>query len=66
MSEFKSFKQAVDAQLVLMSKDTLFTTDVSKDEIWDTYLSSFPEGTNPTFRERTEHDCTCCKQFSCT
>lgn len=31
--------------------------------MWDTYLTSFPEGTNPLFRERTEHDCVCCKQF---
>jgi hypothetical protein len=26
-------------------------------------LAAFPEGTNPFFRERTEHDCSCCKQF---
>jgi hypothetical protein len=26
-------------------------------------LSAFPEGTNPIFKERTEHDCQCCKQL---
>lgn len=41
----------------------LFQTSVGKDELWETYLNSFPEGTNPMFKERTEHDCQCCKQF---
>jgi hypothetical protein len=31
--------------------------------LWNTYLNSFPEGTNPKFRERTEHDCQCCRKF---
>lgn len=26
-------------------------------------MSSFPAGTDPIFRERTEHDCQCCRQF---
>lgn len=33
------------------------------DEVYAAYLASFPEGTNPIFRERTEHDCNCCKNF---
>ena len=41
----------------------LFLTNVSKDEMWETYLKSFPKGANPIFRERTEHDCNCCKNF---
>lgn len=41
----------------------LYKTDVTKDELWETYLNSFPEGLNPIYRERTEHDCSCCRQF---
>ncbi len=60
---FIKFKEKVDAQFTLMSKGELFRTSVTKDKLWETYLSSFPEGSNPIFRERTEHDCNCCKQF---
>lgn len=63
MSEFKKFKKAVDKKLSEMSKLELFRVDVGKDELWEMYLESFPEGTNPIFKERTEHDCQCCKQF---
>ena len=44
-------------------KDHLFSVQVDKDEMWSTYLSSFPKGTNPLFKERTEHDCSCCRGF---
>ena len=60
---FINFKEAVRAQLDSMSKYTLFEVDIDGDAVWDTYLSSFPEGTNPIYRERTEHDCSCCKSF---
>ena len=45
------------------SKENVFVMDVSGDDLWVHYLASFPEGTNPIFRERTEHDCSCCKNF---
>lgn len=61
--DFMLFKQAVARQFQRMSTHRLFVTNVSKDDLWTTYLSSFPEGTNPIFRERTQHDCSCCKQF---
>ena len=60
---FLTFKEAVGMRFSMMSKGELFVTDVTKDELWDTYLSSFPEGTNPLFRERTQHDCQYCKTF---
>lgn len=60
---FIEFKQAVTKQFSKMQSLPLFVTDVDKDLLWETYLNSFPEGTNPIFRERTEHDCQCCKQF---
>ena len=61
---FVDFKEAVREQIQCLSlSDRLFITNIDKDTVWDTYLDSFPEGTNPIFRERTEHDCSCCKQF---
>ena len=63
MSEFKPFAVAVNDQVKTMSATGLFMTNVDKDALWDLYLASFPEGTNNLYRERTEHDCTCCKQF---
>lgn len=44
-------------------KDSVFVVDVTGDELWAHYLASFPEGTNPIFRTRTEYDCSCCKNF---
>ena len=32
-------------------------------KIWDTYLGAFPEGANPMYLKRTEHDCSCCRGF---
>lgn len=61
--DFCKFKNAVAVQFAKMAKGQLYCTAVEKDDLWDTYLSSFPVGTNPMFRERTEHDCSCCRQF---
>lgn len=33
------------------------------DKLWEGYLTAFPAGTNPIFRERTDHDCSCCRHF---
>ncbi len=43
----------------------LFRAKVSGDEIYDKYLASFPEGTNPVFRdpESSYHNCNNCKNF---
>lgn len=61
--EFVKFKEVVAKQFNAMKGHELFRTDVEKDAMWETYLASFPEGSNPIFRERTEHDCNCCKSF---
>ncbi|HXJ61961.1 MAG TPA: hypothetical protein VNU68_35435 [Verrucomicrobiae bacterium] len=60
---FSEFKAAIDRQWQAMSKHELFRTGADKDAMWTTYLGSFPKGSNPIFRERTEHDCSCCRQF---
>ena len=63
MKVFKDFKLAVNQQLDNMINSGLFCTEVSKEVLWDTYLNSFPEGSNPIYKEKTEHDCNCCKSF---
>jgi len=60
---FKTFKQAVQQQFDTMQQHPLFRVTYDKNLLWQTYLDSFPAGTNPIYRERTEHDCQCCKQF---
>ena len=65
MIDFKAFKKSMQETFAANIKnvDTLYLTDVSKDEMWETYQNSFPDNTNPIFRERREYDCNCCKQF---
>jgi len=60
---FITFRDAINNQFSEMANHDLFRTAVDKDHMWETYLKSFPEGTNKIFRERTKHDCQCCKQF---
>jgi hypothetical protein len=66
---FLTFKAAISAQFERMQAYQLYRVGIStaeqstKDVLWDKYLSSFPEGSNPIFRERTQHDCNCCKNF---
>lgn len=63
MSEFKKFSEAIRNQFNKLSEKDLFVVAVDKNDLWDHYLASFPEGTNPLYKERSEHDCQCCKQF---
>jgi hypothetical protein len=61
--EFNEFKLAIQRQFNKMKEQQLFRVSLDKDKLWETYLSSYPEGTNPIFRERTNHDCQCCRSF---
>jgi hypothetical protein len=58
---FSDFSKIVHATFGRMAGVELFKVDTS--DLFEVYLSAFPEGTNPIFRERTEHDCSCCKNF---
>lgn len=60
---FQAFKHPVAKQFEKLAQHELFRVDADKDTLWRTYLDSFPPGTNPIFRERTEYDCSCCRQF---
>jgi hypothetical protein len=63
--EFKEFKKLMQENFKQMSKDAshLFEVSLDRDVLYDTYLNSFPSGTNEIFRERREHDCSCCRHF---
>lgn len=63
--EFKQFNEKLMAHVAKITKGEphLFEVEVTKDEMWETYLESFPPGMNEVFRERREFDCNCCKSF---
>ena len=65
MSDFMKFKKALQKHFDEMQKEAthLFEVNVDKDELWNTYLDSFPVGENEIFRERRKYDCSCCRQF---
>ena len=63
--EFLQFKEKLQSHFAEMTEGTarLYEAGVDKDELWNLYLDSFPAGTNEIYRERREHDCSCCRQF---
>ena len=63
--EFLEFKKALQEHFAEMVEEEmyLFTINVDKDLLWNTYLESFPAGTNKMFRKRREYDCSCCRHF---
>lgn len=65
MPVFEKFSKSISDKINTMThtNQTLYVTNIDKQLLWDTYLKSFPEGTDPIYKTRTEHDCNCCKQF---
>ena len=63
--DFQDFRNKLAKHVANMSKGqpALFVVDSDRDKIWETYLNAFPPGTNEIYRERREHDCSCCKSF---
>lgn len=64
--DFRPFGKAVHDQYTSMSKSAdgvLVTSAVDSDALWAHYLASFPEGTDPIFRVRSVHDCSCCRNY---
>lgn len=62
---FEIVSEKLKENFVKITKSTncLFEVEVDKYELWDTYLNSYPEGSNKIFRERREYDCLACKNF---
>lgn len=62
---FKLFQKEFNKHFTDFCKNAheLYVTSLDKDVLYDTYLSSFPSGTNEIYKERSEHDCNCCKYF---
>jgi hypothetical protein len=61
---FENFALKVHQQYNKLAKASqLFEAGQDGDGIWQVYLSSFPEGTNLLYLTRTEHDCSCCRNF---
>lgn len=63
MADFKPFSAEVHQRYSAMAAAGELYTTLTGDELWAAYLGAFPEGSNPIFRERTEHDCSCCRNF---
>lgn len=65
MKKFIEFRNRLNENFnrLASENDYLFEVNLDKDELYSLYLNSFPKGTNPIFRERTEHDCSCCRHF---
>lgn len=63
MFDFPKFADAVSRHFDEMSKNELYVVDITGDDLYNHYLASFPDGTNPIYITRTFHDCSCCKNF---
>lgn len=64
INNFPAFAKIVAFSFQRIAKvDAVFVTAVEPDALYEKYLAAFPSGTNPLFKKRTEHDCSCCRQF---
>lgn len=65
MLDFKIVKIGLENHLKNMTEENehLFVVNLDKDELWNLYLDSIPEEDNQIFRQRREHDCSCCRHF---
>lgn len=61
---FPTFAKTVAAAFrAVVHAPQVYVTGVDGDALYQRYLSSFPEGTNPFFKKQTEHECSCCRHF---
>jgi hypothetical protein len=54
---FSTFADLVAESFQKSAKgNSVFVTRIDGDDLYAAYLQAFPEGTNPIFKKRTEHD----------
>lgn len=60
---FEAFADAIKARYDKLSAlpSGLLVVDVPRETLWHTYLASFES--DPIFKTRREHDCSCCRHF---
>jgi hypothetical protein len=65
--EFKEFRDLLRSHFKEMTDGgrPLFVVHDEPGELWNTYIESFPKGTNETFRSNREFDCHECRRFIC-
>lgn len=63
MTHRSIYALVADAFQTIAKGTSVFVADIDGDELWQKYLASFPPGSDPLYKKRTEHDCSCCKQF---
>lgn len=63
--EFQQFNSLFEKHFKELTKESpvLYEVALDKDELWNTYLDSFPAGHNEIYKTRREHDCSCCRHF---
>lgn len=63
--EFTEMRDLLIKNFNEITKDVthVFSVLLDKDELYNLYLDSFPDGTNEIYRERRSHDCSCCRGF---
>lgn len=58
----QQFAQQVNTRFKNLQGE-LYIVDINKDDLYQYYLDSFPEGTNNIFRERRAYECSSCSNF---
>lgn len=65
MSDNQKYHDIVKASFDRMQANgqKIYSSSIYGDLLWEMYLGFFPEGTNPIYRKRSEHDCGICRHF---
>ena len=65
MLNFSEIKNPMAKHINKMMKenDFLYTVDVDKDQLWETYLNTIPPQHNKIYVTRREFDCSACRHF---